>query len=57
MLKFVRNLIRKNSVNWYEVTYHIDGMNERYTEIMDGKSLAGLEYDPYFIIDKFEKIN
>lgn len=57
MLKFLRTLIRKNTVNWYKVTYHIDGMNESYTEIMDGKSLAGLEYDPYFIIDAFEKLN
>lgn len=57
MLKFLRNLFRKNSVNWYEVTYHIDGIEGHFTEIMDGKNLAGLEYDPEFIIDKFEKIN
>lgn len=57
MFKFLRNLIRKNTVNWYKVTYRIDGINERYTEIMDGKCLAGLEYDPEFIIEAFEKIN
>lgn len=57
MFKFLHNLIRKNSTNWYRVTYHIDGMNEQFTEVMDGISLAGLEYDPEFIIDKFEKIN
>jgi hypothetical protein len=57
MFKFLRNLIRKNTVNWYKVTYRIDGINERYTAIMDGKSLAGLEYDPEFIIEAFEKIN
>jgi hypothetical protein len=50
-------MCRKNSDNGYEVTFHIDGMDEQFTEIMDGKSLAGLEYDPEFIIDKFEKIN
>jgi hypothetical protein len=57
MLKFLRNLFRKNSINWYRVTFHINGINEQFTEVMDGKSLAGLEYDPEFIIDAFEKIN
>lgn len=42
--------MKKNKVNWYEVTFKEVGYDKIYTEKMDGKSLAGLALDWAFEI-------